>query len=166
MSLEVQTRGETFTSATLSDFGEAARTGMQAAFPHPNYGARTFILCKASGTIADGLSFKKDTTSSTTVTVVVGAAKEDTCMGVNNTGKTLVAGDHFWGLREGMGYCDKGANSWSDGDQITLGAAGVFNTLGATGLGKVVGVAIVDSSTTVTSNLILFSFPGTGSAAS
>ncbi|MDH4038375.1 MAG: hypothetical protein OEV86_12935 [Candidatus Krumholzibacteria bacterium] len=156
MAIELNVRGATFTSDTLTDFGANARTGMIVQFADSTYGVRDYIIVKAAEAIADGLLVMKDSTSSSTVTVIKTSGVAVAALGVNNTGGTVASGDYFYALRRGLGYADPEAGGWVDGAKIGPAANGEADTVGT--VGDVVGVAILDSSATVNANLVLFDF--------
>lgn len=118
---------------------------------------KLYVLLKASGTILDGALVKKDSTSSTEITVTNTAAAGDSAIGVNNTGSTVNIGDYFWALCQGRGYVAASATSFADGDRIVPAASGEGN-VASTG-GTQVGIAILDRSATAQNNAILFNMP-------
>lgn len=162
MARTVYKLGVTKQAATLAEHGAGITTG------HIRYeNGKEYTLVKAAVAVADGLLVKKDTTSGTDITVILGAAAADACLGVNNTGSTIAtATPYFWALSKGRGYADPEAGGWVDGATLAPAANGELATLAAGGLGKIPGIAIADSSATVNANLVQFNFPGTSSAAS
>lgn len=146
MARTVYKTGVTVTSTTLADLGDGIATG------HIRYeDGKEYLLCKAAGTIADGVGGKKDATTSTVVTVIASAAVNDVMLCVNNTSGSLSSGAFFWGLKKGRGYGAPDAGGWNDGDAIIASATaakwdGVANAEATTKDTNVAGIAVNDDS--------------------
>ncbi len=137
MSRTVYKLGVTKQAVTLAEHGPGIETG------HVRWeGGKKYILLQAvTADLADGKVCKKDTTSSATYTVVVGAAAGDLCIGVNNTGAAITTGNYFWALQEGRGYSI--GSTFADGVSLSPGAAGVVAASATTT--TPVGIGITDN---------------------
>jgi len=158
-------RGVTFTSATLADHGEDAKTGMMR-----RHNGSDYILVKngtsASGTIADGLALMpasgQTTTGVTTpLLVVITTGVTVPVVGANNTGAT-VAGDHyFWAICCGAGYAKGG--TIGDGLEFSPAANGLIGAA-TNATDTLAGYTISDVTTTV-ANRVVWNCPASGPAA-
>lgn len=111
---------------------------------------KVYILVKNLGaSLADGKTCKRDATVGTDITVVVGAAVTDMCLGVNNTGVAIADGSYFWALKEGRGY--------------TIGSTIAINLAAAAGAAGVVAAAATTQNQVgvciVANSEILWNFP-------
>jgi len=161
MSLTIEVRGPKFTSTTLTDFGANARTGMVRQFSDETWGVRSYMLLKASGTIADAILVVKDGTSSSEVTVLAATADSVIIVAVNNTGGSISSGTYFWGCLGPIFYVDPDGTGWNDGAKVGPANTGVCQ---AAVTGDVcIGVAVNDDdATTNSNNIILGWLPSSG----
>ena len=104
---------------------------------------KKYILVKNVGaSLADGKTFKRDANSTTDIHVIVGAARGDYILGVNNTGAAIPDGSYFWGLQEGRGYSI--GSTIAVNVEAEAGAAGVVAEVGSGG--RSIGICLVANS--------------------
>jgi hypothetical protein len=169
MTLKANWGAITLQSATLTDFGPDAKTGMKRFYNHSTFGMQEYVLVKNgnSGTIADGLVCKLATSQTTTgrtteVVVLPTSAATSPCYCVNNTGSDITDTYYFWGLTgDSVGYGKGG--TIGDGLEISPAANGLIGAAsGATD--TLCGVTISDVTTDV-QNKIHWNLPASGPGA-
>jgi len=140
--------GVTVSSSTQDDIAPGLLTGHVRTEPDGS----KYMLLKAAGAITNGDCVKKDTTTSSEITVIVTASSTaDITLAVDNRGSAtaLASGDYFWGKCYGRGYIDPDATGWADGAILTGGASGKGDVL-AIGAGRAFAIAISDDDATDT----------------
>lgn len=144
MSLNIITKGPTFTSTNLADFG-GLPVGSQVQFVGSDGIVYDYTLVLSAGTIPAHATVKKHTTSNVydvVVTQAVGMVA-DNAVGINDTGASVATATYFFMLRGpkfvvldtagGIGTVGEGVglHATTDGECDTLAATAGHQKIGS-----------------------------------